>query len=256
MNNSEPNTSIPNSEQSEQIIQPRIIETYPVSAIVLAAGLSQRMGKKNKLLLEVGTQTLIEKVVETVLMSKIEEVVVVLGHEAIKIQRVLRGKAVKMVKNPLYQLGMTTSIQAGVQATSKESKGYMIVLGDLAQIEVTELDLLIEAFQNVIEVSHKKEEAESSTIENSSFVEDVIIEGSAKLHLSPIVIPVFEGRKGNPVIFSDYFREAILQHSNMNGCKGIIEEHSDCVITVEMPNNHVLKDVDTPEDYDLVIGDS
>ncbi len=204
--------------------------SFPITAIVLAAGLSRRMGKQNKLLLKIEGQTLIEKVVETVLKSKIEEIIVVLGHEAIKVQHVLKGKSITMVKNPMYQLGMTTSIQAGVQAASKESKGYMIVLGDLAQIEVATLNALIEAFQKIME---EKEEDNPTPM--------------------PIIVPTFEGKRGNPVIFSSRFRAAILQHPEMNGCKGIIEANLDCVITVEMANNHILKDIDTPEDYDGLI---
>ncbi|MGB1243692.1 MAG: nucleotidyltransferase family protein [Chitinophagales bacterium] len=221
------------------------------------------MGQQNKLLLKIGTQTLIEKVVETVLKSKIEEVIVVLGHEAIKIQRILRGKEVKMIKNPLYQLGMTTSIQMGIQAASKESKAYMIVLGDLVHLEVTELNLLMETFYTLIEekdiqtVENNKEQQE---VENLPVEEKVIIEvksdDSPKLPPSPIVIPIFEGKQGNPVIFSHHFREAILQHSNMDGCKSIVEAHPDCVIKIDMPNNHILKDVDTPEDYSDLIGNT
>ncbi|MFK7905892.1 MAG: NTP transferase domain-containing protein [Chitinophagales bacterium] len=201
------------------------IDSFPVNqplitAIVLAAGLSRRMGKQNKLLLPIGKQKLIVKIVEAVLASQIQETLVVLGHEAIKLQRVLRGKNITLLKNSLYQLGMTTSIQRGIQAASKDTKGYMIVLGDLAEIEVSTLNLLIEAFNEALQ----KEE-------------------------TPIVIPTFEGKRGNPVIFSAHFREAILKHRDMNGCKGIVQENPEHVITVEMPNNQTLKDIDTPEDY-------
>lgn len=254
MNNPESQASIPNFQIPISNTQ------YPVSAIVLAAGLSQRMGQQNKLLLKIGTQTLIEKVVETVLKSKIEEVIVVLGHEAIKIQRILRGKKIKMIKNPLYQLGMTTSIQIGVQAASKESKAYIIVLGDLVHLEVTELNLLIETFHTLIEEEgiqtvegiKEKQEVENLPLEEKPIIE-VKSDESPELTSSPIVIPIFEGKQGNPVIFSHHFREAILQHSNMDGCKGIIEAHPDCVITVDMPNNHILKDIDTPEDYESLV---
>lgn len=227
------------------------IQRLPITAIVLAAGLSRRMGKKNKLLLKIDAQTLIEKVVANVLQSKAEEVIVVLGHEAVKVQHILKDKSVKMIKNAMYQLGMTTSIQEGVRAASKESKGYMIVLGDLVNIEVEELNLLIDTFQNSLEEKDENK-VEVEMEENSEHQQ--IIENEKQNLFSPIVVPLFEGKRGNPVIFSHHYKEAILQHSNMNGCKGIIEANLDSVVTVEMPNNHVLKDIDTPEDYDLILG--
>ncbi len=195
-----------------------------VAAIVLAAGLSRRMGKQNKLLLTVGKQTLIEKIVDKVTASNVQEILVVLGHEAAKIHRTLRNKSIKMVKNPLYQLGMTTSIQAGVQATLEETKGYMILLGDLAKIETQDLNLLIATFETQIEKNPQV-----------------------------IVLPIFEEKKGNPVIFSNHYRAAILQHKDMNGCKGIVQAHSDKVIKIEMPDNHVVSDIDTPDDYQAIL---
>ena len=193
---------------------------FPITAIVLAAGLSRRMGKQNKLLLPIGKQKLIAKTVDVVLASQVEETLVVLGHEAIKLQRVLRGKNITLLKNSLYQLGMTTSIQRGVQAASKNTKAYIVVLGDLAQIEASTRNVLIEAFN----VASQNEQ-------------------------TPRVIPTCEGKRGNPVIFSSHFKEVILQHQDMNGCKGIVQANSQHVVTVEMPNNQVLKDIDTLEDY-------
>ena len=217
------------NHQNEPIpIAPKPIPS--IIAVVLAAGLSRRMGEQNKLLLTIGSQTMIEKVVDTVLQSNVEETIVVLGHEAIKIQRVLRGKSVKMLKNTLYQFGMTTSIKAGIQVASTDVAGYMIVLGDLAQIEVSELNLMIEAFGAAIEDEKQGQEEEEKT---------------------PIVIPTFEGKRGNPVIFSVHFREVILKHSEMNGCKGIVEANEEQVIEVEMSQDHILKDIDTPEDYKI-----
>ncbi|MEZ4887282.1 MAG: nucleotidyltransferase family protein [Chitinophagales bacterium] len=215
--------SLQESQTEAQIFKPQ----YPITAIILAAGLSRRMGERNKLLLPIGGQTLIEKTVNTILQSNAEEIIVVVGHESVKLLHILKEKPVKMIKNPLYSLGMTTSIQAGVRSASKDSQGYMIVLGDLVHIQAKELDLLMHTFQNILEE------------ENDS---------------TPIVVPVFEGKRGNPILFHHHFREAILQHSDMNGCKGIIDTNSDCVVTVEMSSNHVLKDIDTPEDYDSVVG--
>jgi len=65
-----------------------------------------------------------------------------------------------------------------------------------------------------------------------------------------IVVPFFEGKKGNPVIFSQYYHEAILNHKNSEGCREIIQANKAHIVKINMPNDHILRDVDTPEDYE------
>ncbi len=98
-----------------------------ISAIILAAGESRRMGVQNKLLLQIDSEVLIRKFVKSVSNSLVDAVLVVVGFEAEKIKAVLHDQAVKFVENPSYEEGMTTSIQSGVRASSNESTGLMIV---------------------------------------------------------------------------------------------------------------------------------
>jgi len=102
-----------------------------ISAIVLAAGNSLRMGRQNKLLLPYGNKTIIEQVVDQLLDSRVGEVVVVVGYEQNKIKAALAMRPVKLVFNSRYQTGMTTSIQTGVAAASPRARGYLICLGDM-----------------------------------------------------------------------------------------------------------------------------
>src|SRR5258706_776152 len=93
-----------------------------LSAIVLAAGMSTRMGQ-NKLLLDFKGKALIAHAGDTLLASKMDEVVVVLGHEPEKVREELGGKQVKLVENPGYREGLRTSVRAGAEAGVRQADG-------------------------------------------------------------------------------------------------------------------------------------
>ena len=194
-----------------------------VSAIILAAGESLRMGSKNKLLLQIGSELLIKKFVKSVTNSNTSEVVIVTGHEGKKIRSALKGQFLTFIDNPQYYKGMTSSIQFGVEASSKESVGLMICLADMPFAETLDFNILIQAFLKF-----------------------------RRTEVSPIVIPVFEGNRGNPVIFSKEFRDEILVHKG-EGCKEIVKQYADFVREVHMKNDNLLRDIDTPEDYNYYI---
>ena len=196
-----------------------------ISAIILAAGESRRMGVKNKLLLPISGEVLIRNFVKSVCASNVDEVVVVVGHEADKIEEVLQGQPVRFVENIHYMEGMTSSIQTGIQASSEESEGLMICLSDQPFIETFDFNRLIYEFTDLFD-------SESSLI----------------------IVPVFKGQRGNPVLFSHQFRDIILQHKG-KGCRGIIQNHQEFIREVTMENDNVLKDVDTLEDYKLFCTD-
>lgn len=193
-----------------------------ISAIILAAGESKRMGAENKLLLPFEGRPLIEHIVRTVQASEADEVIVVVGHEAEQVQAALAGCGVYIVQNDHYREGMTTSIHTGVFAAAAEAEGFMIYLSDLPLIEAEELNGLIGAFKRA-------------------------------LHENPaaIAVPVYQGQRGNPVLFSAPYRSAILNHKGLMGCKGIVKQNPDHVVHIEMPTDHILHDIDTREDYQL-----
>ncbi len=201
-------------------MKPGNVAEYPVSAIVLAAGESRRMGAQNKLVLDFRGKTVIETIVDNVRQSRAAEVVVVLGHQRERVRAVLEPRPVKIVENPHFAEGMTTSIHAGVTAADPAAGGYMICLSDLPFILPAEFDLLIEKFAEAVRAGEKD-----------------------------IIVPVYQGLRGNPVIFSRRYREDILAQRGVMGCRGIVKQHPERVLTVEMPTDNILKDIDTPEDY-------
>ncbi len=192
-----------------------------VSAIVLAAGLSARMGK-NKMLLPFAGKTVIEKVVENIIASGIDDIIVVTGRDALQLHDLLQHSPVKIIYNNDFALGMTTSIQKGVYAANGD--GYMICLGDMSFI---------------ISQEYKKL--------NDFFEEKRLVDEEC------ICIPGYKNQKGNPVIFSSFYKNIILEHTNMEGCKEIVQANKQYVYAIEMNTNNILKDIDTFEDYTTAV---
>lgn len=194
-----------------------------LTAIVLAAGSSRRMGR-NKLLLPYRGKPLLTYVVGNILSAKIGPVIVVTGYEAGLIEESLKGVPVKVVHNPRYETGMTGSIQTGVSAAGGE--GYMICLSDMALIAPEEYALLKKTFDK--QYRHDK---------------------------ACIIQPTYDGQIGNPVIFSAFWRQAILEHTDPEGCKDIVRSHPGNIYRLEMNSSSVLQDLDWPEDYDQLTDD-
>ena len=194
-----------------------------ISAVILAAGESRRMGKQNKLLLPIGGEALLVKLVASVCASDVGQVLVVIGHEAEKIRRELNEFPLNFVYNPNFSEGMTTSIKYGVKVVSHECDGLLICLGDMPFINTSEINKLIHAY-----------------VKNR-------IKGQGL-----IVVPVFKRQRGNPVLFSIEFRNDILEHKKESGCKEVIMNNSDSVMEIEMDDEKMLLDVDTMEDYQSV----
>lgn len=192
-----------------------------VSAIILAAGLSKRMGNTNKLLLPYKNKTVIAAVTANILNACIEEVIVVTGYEAEQIQHALKSLPVQFINNPDYEKGMTTSIKQGI--STAKGNGYMICLSDMVLIEPAEYALLQSVFEDELKLDEKC-----------------------------ICMPRYKNEKGNPVILSSFYKEAILKHEDMEGCKEIVQLNKNHIHWVEMDTPHILQDMDYPEDYELL----
>jgi molybdenum cofactor cytidylyltransferase len=189
-----------------------------VSAVLLAAGSSTRMGGLNKLLLPWNNSTVIGHTLRELWSSGAGEVIVVTGYQPEEIQNAIKEFAVTVVHNPLHASGMTGSIQAGVAVAKGDS--FMICLGDLPTINAGEYHKLV---------------MQAEALEQK---------------LEPfIVLPRYKNEKANPVIFSSYFRQAILEHKATEGCREIVAANQQYVHWVDMDSNHVLNDIDSTTDY-------
>ena len=187
-----------------------------VSAILLAAGESRRMSGINKLMLAVEGEPLLRHTLKTLLASRLGEVVVVLGHQAEEARILLHELEVRIVVNKDYLEGQMSSVHCGLEALTRPCDGVMICLTDQPLLTAQDIDVLIDAFDR---------------------------------HGGSIIVPTYQGRRGNPIVLAYAHREEILGGGRNLGCKRLIERNPDLVRTVEMDTDHVVFDLDTPEDY-------
>jgi molybdenum cofactor cytidylyltransferase len=188
-----------------------------VSAILLAAGESRRMGTLNKLALPVDGVPLLRRTTLTLLASGLREVVAVLGHEAETMRDLLDGLPLRLVENSRYREGQMSSVHCGLAALQDPCDGVMICLADQPLLTPADIDTLIEAF--------------------------------ARCARGGILVPTWAGRRGNPVVLDYAQRGAILAGERNLGCRHLIERLPERVTTFAMPSDHVVFDLDTPADY-------
>lgn len=188
-----------------------------VSALLLAAGESRRMGDANKLLLPVDGEPLVRRTARRLLAAGPEEAVAVLGHEREAVAEALAGLPLRTVVNPDHGRGQMTSVHAGLAALEKPSEGVMICLADQPLLTTEDYLALIEAFGRRGEKS--------------------------------ILVPTYEGRRGNPIILAARHRAAILARQANLGCRQLVDRNPDLVASVAFANDHVVRDVDTEADY-------
>ena len=186
-----------------------------VSAILLGAGESKRMGA-NKLALPWGGKTVFERCLDNLLRSDVNEVVVVLGKKTKEMRCQLERTGVKVVLNPFYRKGMSTSIRKGIQAIGPGSEGILIALGDQPFLKTVTINALVRAFA-------RRQET--------------------------IVVPSFQGEMGHPVIFHRKHERELLRLKGDAGARSILQRHPEDVRVVRVTSEGVVKDIDTRDDY-------
>jgi CTP:molybdopterin cytidylyltransferase MocA len=186
-----------------------------VWAIVLAAGLSTRMGTQ-KLLLPFDDKTIVEKTLENILNSGIENIVVVLGANHSEIREVLNLLPVQTVINDQFKDGMHTSIIAGVKALPDDAKAVMIFLGDQPFIPPITIQNVIDAWNT-----------------------------SGK----SIIIPLCDGKRGHPPLYDTSLRDEILNLDREVGLRSVALKFPDKICEVETFCPTIVRDIDTPEEY-------
>ena len=188
-----------------------------ISAILLAAGESKRMGKPKQLML-LGKTTMLEQTIDNLLNSKVSEVIVVLGHKAEEITTILVTKPVKIALNPVYHQGMSTSIITGLNLVDERARAVMLALADQPFIDSQTINRLIDEFCD---------------------------------HNKGIVIPTYQSQRGHPVIFAIKYKEELLSLKGDIGGRQIIEHHPDDVLEVAVDSPGINIDIDTTDDYNF-----
>jgi len=186
-----------------------------ITAIILAAGQSIRMGQP-KMLLPWGNTTILETVITTYKAAGIDDILVVTGGAREQVETLI-GNLAKTVFNPNYAKGeMLSSVQAGLTTLKPEVEAVLIGLGDQPQVQERSVQLVVEAYQ----------------------------ESGAS-----IGVPSFQMRRGHPWLVARQHWDEIQRMHSPDSLRDFLNRHADEIHYVAVENDSILQDLDTPEDY-------
>lgn len=191
----------------------------PVTAVITAAGLSSRFRGGNKLLEILDDEPLIRRTVGNAKAAGIDDIVVVTGADRAQIERAVSGMECRCVFNPAFESGLAGSIVSGV-AVAHAHHNVLIWPGDMPFV---------------------RSETASRIIRNGD--------------PDWIVVPVYSGRRGHPVLFGRSFRKELNRLSGDRGAKAILLRHPDAVKEIEVMDPGIVTDVDTVDDLPNVTND-
>ena len=186
-----------------------------VTAIILGAGESSRMGKP-KLLLPFGDRTMIGTVISNVLASSVEKVIVVLGSNYESHHQAINDYPVEIVNNERYREGMLSSVKCGLKAVSDAADAVMVLLGDQPMIQAGEMDQLIESYRD----SEKE-----------------------------IAIATHGNKRGHPILFGRKFISEIAGYPGEASLRDLLQNHPSEILEMKTGNDGILRDIDTESDY-------
>jgi molybdenum cofactor cytidylyltransferase len=188
-----------------------------VSAIILAAGTSSRMGSQ-KQLLRLGAKTLLEHALDNVRASHVQEIIVVLGAAADAIRaHIPTEPKVKAVINDAFKEGMGTSLQRGLAALDAQSAATLVVLADQPLVKPSTINQLIDEYRR---------------------------------HKPQILIPLYRGFRGNPVLLDHSVFPEIAALNGDTGCRAIFGDHLENIRKIEVDDPGILLDADRPQDIE------
>ncbi|MEE3165295.1 MAG: nucleotidyltransferase family protein [Pseudomonadota bacterium] len=187
-------------------------------AFILTAGLSSRMGKSNKLLLKYKEKTVVEETLSNVEKSKINKISIITGHQSEEVSIKIKSKNISFIHNEDYKSGILSSIKIVSDNVQQETDGILIVLGDMPEVRPKDINSLIDNFEK----------------EKGKF----------------ICIPIFDNKRGNPVLFPyNIFKKIILDLKDINfdhGLRNVIDSYAYKEISA---SSGVLMDFDTEDDF-------
>lgn len=184
--------------------------------VVLAAGQSLRAGSLNKLLAPVAAGTMIEQTVGAVLASEPADIVVVTGHQQGVIRAALAAQEpIRYAHNPHFDQGLGSSLATGVAALGSDIDAALVCLGDMPLINAPLLKKIQTAFDPARDCS--------------------------------IVVPCYRRKRGNPVLWARRFFPELMSISGDVGGRRLIDENHDQVCELEVGDDAVLRDFDSPE---------
>ena len=197
-----------------------------VAGIILAAGASRRMGSVNKLLASIAGKPLVRHAVESFVATSLSPIIVVIGYEADEVAAALDGLPVQLVFNPDHATGQGSSVGVGVEALDNNVTDAMIGLGDMPLLPSTLPDSLIH--------THIGREG----------------------HACNITIPVFEGQRGNPVLWGKTFFPELITLDGDRGGQQLLNDHKAAQHLIACDHSSVLRDVDTVDALAAIVSEA
>ena len=189
-----------------------------ISAILLAAGKSMRMKDENKLTKKIDGIPLINHSVKNIINSSINELIIVLGYQNEIVEKIIdKNKKIKFVFNKDFESGMASSIKVGLKQMSKKTEFFLICLGDMPMINSNIYDQLIK-FRNQNE----------------------------------IIVPIYKGQQGNPVLFKKSMKEEIMSIEGDIGAKKLIELNKNKVLNIKINDKNIIRDYNTKENFTII----
>ena len=196
-----------------------------ISAIILAGGLSSRMNGENKLTKKINGIPLISHTIKNILGSAVDEIVIVVGYEEDILKSLIeKNKKIKIIYNKNYNSGIASSIKIGLKNISTKTEAFFISLGDMPNVNQNIYNKLIKVrdkYNKKLKIKYKKE----------------------------IIIPTYQGKNGNPILFSKFMKQKIMLVKNDLGANEIIKLNKKKILNVPLDNNGIFLDFDTPDSF-------
>ena len=191
-----------------------------INAIILAAGQSERMGKL-KPLLRFNDKTFLDQIISVLKLSVLGRITVVLGAEAEKIKKSADLSGTNIVRNKDYQKGQLSSLIAGMEQTPQETEAILVCLVDNPFITKEVVNKIISKFKQTN---------------------------------SPIIVPVFNKKRGHPTLFSRSLFNELLNAPEEQGARYVLYSNEEKILELETSESGILIGIDTPDDYKLHFG--
>jgi len=186
-----------------------------ISSILLAAGQSKRMNGENKLIKKIDGIPLIKHSVKNIINSSIDELIIVLGYEENILRKIIgKNNKIKYVFNKNFESGISSSIKIGINNLSFKTQAFFISLGDMPLISQKIYNLLIKHMND-----------------------------------KQIIVPVYKGSRGNPILFSKSMIDEIMNIQGDVGAKNILSKNENKILNVNVGDKSILQDFDTIKSF-------
>jgi molybdenum cofactor cytidylyltransferase len=170
----------------------------------------------SKQLLPYENTTILETVIDHITQSSVDETLVVLGSNRESIEEVIRDIPVNSVYNPDYKEGMLSSVQKGFASLPEDADAVLVFLGDQPKIPSSVIDEIVRAYRSTDK---------------------------------GIVLPVYDRRRGHPILISTKYRTEVASLNPDIGLRELVHQHEEDILEVQLDSPTILEDIDTPEDY-------